>query len=73
MRTIIDLRTEQVDALDAVCRRDSISRAEAIRRAVDELLEREARIAAKQAFGLWKGRDIDGLKYQEALRREWDR
>ncbi|MCX7856164.1 MAG: DUF2281 domain-containing protein [Anaerolineae bacterium] len=25
------------------------------------------------AFGSWKGRDIDALKFQEQLRSEWER
>ena len=41
MRTIIELPGEQVDALDALCRRDGISRAEAIRRAVAMLVRAE--------------------------------
>ena len=27
----------------------------------------------RPAFGLWKGRGIDGLEYQRAIRSEWDR
>jgi hypothetical protein len=52
---------------------EGVSRAEAIRRAVDALLERHRAAQAKHAFGAWHGRKLDGLKYQQALRREWDR
>lgn len=72
MRTIIDLHATQLDGLDTVCKRDSISRAEAIRRAIDGMIAREAPARAR-AFGLWRGRGVDGLKYQESIRREWDR
>jgi hypothetical protein len=24
-------------------------------------------------FGLWRKRGVDGVKYQQRLRREWDR
>jgi hypothetical protein len=73
MRTIIDVPETQLEALDAWCRLEGVSRAEAIRRAVDVLLERHRAGKAKPAFGLWRGRGIDGLKYQRDLRREWDR
>lgn len=72
MRTIIDLPEDQLEALDGICRRESISRAEAIRRAVDLLVRDRAAGASHAAFGLWRGaRAVDGLKYQERLRREW--
>lgn len=73
MRTIIELPKEQVDALDDHCRREDISRAEAVRRAVAEHLRKYSQSAARSAFGLWRGRRVDGLKYQETLRREWRR
>ena len=73
MRTIIDVPDVQLEALDAWCLLEGVSRAEAIRRAVDVLLERHRAAQARKAFGLWQGRKVDGLKYQQALRREWDR
>ncbi len=72
MRTIIDLPDDQLGVLDGICRRESISRAEAIRRAVDLLVRDRAAGAAHAAFGLWRGtRSVDGLQYQERIRREW--
>jgi Ribbon-helix-helix protein, copG family len=38
MRTIVDLPQEQIRKLTLFCRREKISRAEAVRRAVDRLL-----------------------------------
>lgn len=72
MRTIIELPSAQLEALDGICRQESISRAEAIRRAVDLLVQDRAASAARAAFGLWRGaKAIDGLRYQERLRSEW--
>ena len=72
MRTIIDLPEDQLGALDGICRREAISRAEAIRRAVDLLVRDRAAGASHTAFGLWRGsKTIDGLTYQERIRREW--
>ena len=72
MRTIIDLPDEQLAALDGICRRDGISRAEAIRQAVTLLMRQRAAGRDGVAFGIWRGkRKIDGLEYQQRLRREW--
>ena len=73
MRTIVELPNDQVAALDGLCRRDGISRAEAVRRAVAEHLLRN-QVSEPRAFGLWRGRRglSDGLAYQRRVRREWD-
>jgi hypothetical protein len=70
MRAIITIRDDQVSLLAEACRRNDISRAEAIRRAIDLFLKREVP-GAEGAFGLWKDREIDGIEYQQSLRREW--
>ncbi len=72
MRTIIDLPSAQLDALDAWCRRDGISRAEAIRRAVAATVGQQAAGGREAAFGLWRDRTIDGLAWQQQMRAEWD-
>jgi len=73
MRTIIDLPPAQIDALDALCRREGISRAEAIRRAVAAHVRQERDRGPDPAFGLWSDRPVDGVKHQRRLRREWSR
>ena len=72
MRTIIDLPTEQVESLDEWCRREGVSRAEAVRRAVAAHLRQHHTSGAKRAFGMWRDMAEDGLAYQERLRSEWD-
>ena len=72
MRTIIDLPDEQIEALDGICRRDGISRAEAVRQAVTLLMRQRGTSRSGLAFGIWQGkRTVEGLAYQERLRREW--
>ena len=73
MRTIIELPDDQLRALDAWRRRRGLTRAEAVRRAVAGLLQEEIelRTATEAAFGLWRGRSLDGLTEQERLRAEW--
>jgi hypothetical protein len=73
MRTIIELPAEQVEALDALCKREGISRAEAIRRAVDAHVRRERTRGPDPAFGLWADRSVDGLIFERRIRREWKR
>ena len=72
MRTIIELPDAQLEALEVLCAREGISRAEAIRRAVAEHLTRQRGAEADEAFGLWRRRPVDGLRYEQRLRREWD-
>ena len=79
MRTIIELRDDQVARLAELCRRKGISRAEAVRRGVKLLLEQgeaeeeEFEQALAAAFGSWKGLGIDGVEFQRQMRAEWDR
>lgn len=73
MRAIVDLPKEQVDSLAELCRREGISRAEAIRRAIASYLLDEAPASDDDAFGMWRDRKIDGVTYQRKLRREWSR
>jgi hypothetical protein len=76
MRTIIDLTDEQRDWLEQECRREGISRAEAIRRLVDDAREMdqkaELREALKAASGSWTSSE-DAVDYQRRIRAEWDR
>jgi metal-responsive CopG/Arc/MetJ family transcriptional regulator len=71
MRTIIELPEDQIRDLAELCRRERISRAEAIRRAVAEYARRRNAGDARKAFGLWRARRRDGLAYERRLRREW--
>lgn len=77
MRTLIDLPQTQLDALDAYCREERISRAEAVRRAVGRFVP--AATAPKRglrehpAFGSWRRRRINAVAYQRRLREEWPR
>ncbi|MDQ7001050.1 MAG: ribbon-helix-helix protein, CopG family [Mariprofundus sp.] len=71
MRTIVDIPEQNIQALDAICSREHISRAEAVRMAVADYLKRHGS-RPDTAFGLWQGRGKDGLCYQDDLREEWN-
>lgn len=43
--------------------------AEAVRRAVAAYLDGHQ--AEDEAFGMWRERDLDGLKYERKARGEW--
>jgi metal-responsive CopG/Arc/MetJ family transcriptional regulator len=53
-RTIIDLRDEQLNRLDTLAERLQVSRAEAVRLAVDEFIN--TRSQRNESFGSWKGK-----------------
>lgn len=68
-RTIIDIPNAQLRDLDARCGILGISRAEAVRRAVDDFL-RGAGPDGREAFGLW-GSGSKSRDNRKALRRRW--
>lgn len=76
MRTIVELPDTQLKALARLCRKEGISRAEAIRRAVDKLVGSDQASDEQEdlraAFGLWRGRQPNGRAYVENLRAEWE-
>lgn len=80
MRTIVDLPEDDVKTLDMMGKRDDLSRAELVRRAVSQYLEAEKEKSAgvlDQYFGLFKDDPdvfdgLDGLAWQEKMRSEWD-
>jgi len=72
MRTIVDLTKDQLQALAESCVREKISRSEAVRQAVDAYLQKKRVECDDGAFGLWAGRGIDGLRYENTLRSEWE-
>ena len=77
MRTLVELRDSQVDALKRLSERTQASRAELIRRAVDAYLQKqeatERSEGLRAAFGCWAGPSPDALDIEDAVRREWDR
>jgi hypothetical protein len=73
MRTIIELPGDQLEDLAKLCETEGISRAEAIRRAIADYIRPRRGKGAAAAFGLWRGRPIDALDYERALRNDWER
>ena len=70
MRTIIDLPEEQMRKLAILCRKEKISRAEAVRRAVEQLLRATSAHALQTYFGASKAPGNVSRRVVK-LRREW--
>lgn len=76
MRTIVDLPETQLRALDSYRKREGISRAEAVRRAVEAFVPTRGKggtdFATHPAFGSSKRyRKEDSVKTVRRLREEW--
>ena len=75
MRTIVDIPADNLAALDAMARKRSWSRAEAVRQSVKQMLadqKPDIETILDEVFGSWAHLGIDGLAYQQAIRAEWD-
>lgn len=72
MRTVIDVPDEMIQSLDRVSGTEKRSRAALIREAITEYLRMKSVPSAEAAFGLWKQKRTDGVRYQNDLRDEWD-
>lgn len=70
MRTLVDIPDKQIKDLTAICEAEKVSRAEVIRQAISAYLEKK-KPSAIEAFGLWKGSKVDGVRYQDEVRSEW--
>ena len=73
MRTLIDVPDSLLRDIDALAKREHISRAEAVRRAMADYVLQRAEPRPDAAFGIWKSRCIDALRYEDSLRGEWER
>ena len=72
MRTIIEIPDQQLERMKPLLEKEGISRAELIRRAVRDYLQRFDTVSDETAFGLWAKNPKDGLSYQDEPRSEWD-
>ncbi|MGB3121487.1 MAG: CopG family transcriptional regulator, partial [Verrucomicrobiales bacterium] len=68
---IIDLPDDQVAALSKICETEGISRAEAVRRAVAEMLRTLETVGRESAFGAWSDQ-VDSSTLIRTIREEWD-
>src|SRR5207249_12301153 len=72
MRTSVNLAREQLRKLALFCRREKISRADAVRRAVDRFLQSSSVPDLRSFFGASRTR-VNISRQVARLRREWSR
>ena len=73
MRTLIDIPENLLAEIDSLAKREKISRAEAVRRAMAEYVAKRSISKPDAGFGIWKSKRIDALDYEDSLRGEWHR
>lgn len=71
MRVLVDIPKPDLELVDEVADKLTISRAEFVRRAIADSLTPYRHKIDHAAFGLWSGMEEDGLAYQRRLRSEW--
>lgn len=71
MRILIDVPKSDLELMDEVARKHTISRAEFVRQAITVSLTPYRHKMNHSAFGLWSGKVEDGLIYQKRMREEW--
>jgi metal-responsive CopG/Arc/MetJ family transcriptional regulator len=72
VRTLVDLPDAELEQLNVLSKVRRVSRAELIRQAVAGYLEQN-KTGLDDSFGLWEKKAVDGVRYQERLRGEWER
>ncbi|HEY4468608.1 MAG TPA: CopG family transcriptional regulator [Klebsiella sp.] len=70
-RILLDLSDDVIKRLEDLKQQRNLPRAELLREAVEQYLERQAEITISNALGLWQGCEEDGVEYERKLREEW--
>ena len=72
-RILLDLSDEVIKRLDDLKQQRNLPRAELLREAVEQYLERQgqAETMISNALGIWQDCEEDGVEYQKKLREEW--
>ncbi|EMX2045623.1 TPA: CopG family transcriptional regulator [Klebsiella pneumoniae] len=77
-RILLDLSDDVIQRLDDLKVQRNIPRAELLREAVEQYLEKQylekqdrAKDTISSALGLWQDCEEDGMEYQRQLRKEW--
>ncbi|EHM1373339.1 ribbon-helix-helix protein, CopG family [Salmonella enterica] len=68
-RILLDLSDDVIKRLDDLKVQRNLPRAELLREAVEQYLERQDR--AETTISIWQGCEEDGVEYQRKLREEW--
>ena len=70
-RILIDLSDDVLQRLDNLKQLRNQPRAELLREAIEQYLDRQSSSVIRDALGLWGNQQEDGLEYERKLREEW--
>lgn len=70
-RILLDLSDEAIRRLDHLKQQRNLPRAELLREAIEQYLDRQTQDVIQRAQGLWGEGVEDGLEYERKLREEW--
>lgn len=70
-RILIDLSDDVLQRLDSLKQLRNQPRAELLREAVEQYLDKQSSSLIREALGLWGDGTEDGLEYERKLREEW--
>ena len=73
MRTLVDIPDSDLKRLTRLSAKRKVPRAQLVRTAISEYLRNQQGDGLEKLAGIWADRHVDGLDYQLAMRREWDR
>lgn len=73
-RILLDLSEDAIRRLDDLKQQRNLPRAELLREAVEQYLERQTQFETTiaSALGLWQSSEEDGIKFERGLRKEWE-
>lgn len=70
-RILLDLSDDVLQRLDDLKQLRNKPRAELLREAVEQYLDRQSSSVIREALGLWGDNLEDGLEYERKQREEW--
>lgn len=70
-RVFLDLSDDVIRRLDSLKQQRNLPRAELLREAVEQYLEKQNTTSVRNALGLWRGKGEDGLECERKMREEW--
>ena len=70
-RILLDVSDDVIRRLDGLKQLRDRPRAELLREAIEQYLDRQSPSVLRDALGLWSDGGEDGLVYERKLREEW--
>ena len=61
----------KLDEISRYCKVHGISRAKAIRDAIEMMLTEKSVLEREKGFGLWSGKKLEAGKFLDGIRGEW--